>query len=86
MLLTNVCINENFISPIPSYICVTSYILYYVFCARSYERADAHVRSSPRAIMRRMVFGETRSAVAVSATVIKGAMGGPVRSELASAE
>jgi hypothetical protein len=33
-----------------------------------------------------MVFGETRSAVAVSATVIKGAMDGPVRDELASTE
>jgi hypothetical protein len=42
--------------------------------------------SSPRAIMRRMVFGETRSAVAVSATVINGTLGRPVRVELASVE
>jgi hypothetical protein len=33
-----------------------------------------------------MVFGETRSAVAVSATVIKGGMGGPARVELVSTE
>jgi hypothetical protein len=40
----------------------------------------------PGAIMRRMVLGETRSAVAASATVIKGAIGGPVRVEFVSTE
>jgi hypothetical protein len=33
-----------------------------------------------------MVFGETRSAAAASATVIRGATGGPVRVELVAIE